>query len=66
MFSHHDFNLHFPADKQVKHLSVFVWATRVSPFVNCSLASLASFSTALFIFFLLIYRSSMGNLLPCQ
>lgn len=63
MFSHHDFNLHFPPDEQVEHLSVFVWATWVSPFVSCSFASLASFSTtALFIFFLLIYWSSTGNL----
>lgn len=30
--------------------------------MNCSFVSLASFSTALFIFFLLIYWSSVGNL----
>lgn len=63
MFSHHDSNLHSPADKQVEHLSVFVWAPQVSPFVNCLLICVpGQFSTVWFIFFLWIYCSSLGNL----
>lgn len=58
MFSHQDFNLHFPDCKQ-GGASFDICNPRP---VNCSSVSLASFSAALLIFFSLIYRSSTCNL----
>lgn len=47
---------------EVEHGFEFLWAIQFSSSGNCLFMSFASFSIGLFIFFRLIYRSSLHNL----